>query len=203
MDFPDFFNKAPIVTLHDPLAGFLGASASGVMTYCYADAAKLAGHSCPTVAGAYLMIRKGLAWLCGNELPERGGIEAHMRDARDEGTTGVVAAIATLLTGAAPENGFGSIGAGRYSLHFDAPIIGLMALLRRDTGMEVHLDLDVPRVQRDAAMRMLFPKVAAGSADGQEQARFATHWQDRMARMLLDHADDPEFVRVAAWQAAA
>ena len=208
MDFPDFFDKAPAVTLREPLAAFLGASESGVITYCYADAVKLAGHSCPTVAGAWLMIRNGLVRLYGDELPERGGVEVHMRDARDEGTTGVVAAIATLLTGAAPETGFGGIGAGRRFarrdlLRFDAPIGGLMALRRRDTGVGVVLDLDMARVPQDAAMQGLFPKVAAGSADRQEQARFAALWQERVARMLLDHADDPELVRMADWRAAA
>ncbi len=207
MDFPPFFDKAPTVTLRDPLAMVLGASANGIMTYRYADAVKLAGHSCPTVAGAYLMIRKGLARLYGDEPPERGGIEVHMRDARDEGTTGVVAAIATLLTGAAPETGFGGIGAERRFarrdlLHFGAPVDGLMALRRRDTGRGVVLDLDTSRVPPDAAMRTLLPKIAAGSADGQEQARFAALWQDRVARMLLDHADDPDLVRMTAWEAA-
>ena len=208
MDFPDFFDKVPAVTLREPLAAFLGASTSGIITYRYADAVKLAGHSCPTVAGAWLMIRNGLAALHGGELPERGGIEVHMRDPRDEGTTGVVAAVATLVTGAAPETGFGGIGpdhrfARRDLLRFDAPIHGLMALRRRDTGAGIVLDLDTARVPPDAAMKALFPKVAAGSADREEQARFATLWQERVARMLLDHADDPDLVRIAAWRAAA
>lgn len=206
-DFPGFFDEVPAVTLREPLASFLGASASGVITYCYADAVKLAGHSCPTVAGAYLMVRNGLARLYGDELPERGGIEVHMRDARDEGTTGVVAAVATLLTGAAAETGFGGIGidrrfARRGLLHFDAPVDGLMALRRRDTGRGVVLDLDTSQVPPDAGMKALFPKIAAGSANGDEQARFAALWQDRVARMLLDHADDPRLVRVSAWRAA-
>src|SRR5690606_34282203 len=119
------------------LAAFLGASKSGIITYKYVDAVKLAGHSCPTVAGAYLMVRRGLARLYGDEFPERGGIEVHMRDARDHGTTGVIAAVATLVTGAASETGFGGIGADhRFSrrglLQFDAPINGLMALRRLD-----------------------------------------------------------------------
>ncbi|MGH7121253.1 MAG: hypothetical protein ACREFP_20055, partial [Acetobacteraceae bacterium] len=60
MDFPAFFAEAPTITLREPMATFLGASPGGTITYCYADAVKLAGHSCPTVAGAYLMVRKGL-----------------------------------------------------------------------------------------------------------------------------------------------
>jgi hypothetical protein len=103
---------APTVTLRDLLAAFLGASKAGLITYGYADAVKLAGHSCPTVAGAYLMVRKGLSWLYADELPERGGIEVHMRDGREQGTTGVIATVAQLLTGAASETGFGGIGVG-------------------------------------------------------------------------------------------
>ncbi len=93
MEFPGFFAEAPTISLRDPLAGFLGASKGGMITYCYADAVKLAGHSCPTVAGAYLMVRRGLRHLYGDEVPERGALEAHLRGVRDRGTTGVVAAV--------------------------------------------------------------------------------------------------------------
>lgn len=102
MEFPGFFAEAPTISLHDPLAQFLGAAKGGLVTYCYADAVKLAGHSCPTVAGAYLMVRRGLQHLYGNEIPERGGIEAYLHGPRDQGTTGVIASVVTLLTGAAP-----------------------------------------------------------------------------------------------------
>lgn len=205
MDFPDFFVDVPAITVREPLAVFLGASKSGTITYGYADAVKLAGHSCPTVAGAYLMVRKGLAHLYGEELPERGGIEVHMRDGRDQGTTGVVAAVATLLTGAAPETGFGGIGAGhrfarRDLLQFDTPIDGLLALRRRDTGRGVVLDLDVAGVPPDPEMARLFPKAVIGQADEAEQERFAALWQGRVARMLLEHADDPEVVHVREWE---
>ena len=73
MEFPGFFVEAPTISLRDPLAQFLGVSKSGMITYAYADAVKLAGHSCPTVAGAYLMVRRGLQYLYGNEIPEGGG----------------------------------------------------------------------------------------------------------------------------------
>jgi hypothetical protein len=207
MDFPDFFDEAPSVTLHDPLAAFLGASKSGVITYNYTDAVKLAGHSCPTVAGAYLMVSKGLASLYGEELPERGGIEVHMHDAREQGTTGVIAAIATLLTGAAPETGFGGIGGNRLFsrrnlLRFDAPIDGVLALRRRDTGRGVVLDLDIASIPANPEMGTLFARIMAGEAGENEQARFGMLWQDRVARMLRGHADDPGIVRIRPWQAA-
>ncbi len=169
MDFPNFFDEAPTITLHGPLAAFLGVSKSGIITYSYADAVKLAGHSCPTVAGAYLMMRSGLTRLYGDELPERGGMEVFLREPREQGTTGVIAAIATLLTGAAPETGFGGIGtrrrfARRDLLQFDAPIEGLLGLRRRDSGRDAVLDLDAARVPAAPEMQMLFPKVAGGTS---------------------------------------
>jgi hypothetical protein len=206
MDFPDFFAEAPTITLNDPLAAFLGAAKGGTITYHYADAVKLAGHSCPTVAGAYLMIRNGLAYLYGNDVPERGGIEVYLREGREQRATGVIAAIATLLTGAAPETGFGGIGprfSRRDLLQFDAPIDGMLAMRRRDSGRGVVLDLDTARVPANPEMGSLLVKAVAGQADDGEQARFAALWQERVARMLCDHADDPGLVHVRAWQAAA
>lgn len=208
MNFPGFFAAAPAMTLRDPLAAFLGVSKDGVITYTYADAVKLAGHSCPTVAGAYLMVRRGLGHLYGKEMPERGGVEVYLRDPREQGTTGVIAAVATLLTGAAPETGFGGIGshrrfARRDLLHFDAPIDGLLALRRCDSGRGVVLDLDPTIVPSDPEMQVLFPRVVAERADEIEQARFATLWQDRVEQMLIRHGDNPQFVQIREWMAAA
>jgi hypothetical protein len=208
MDFPAFFDAVPTITLREPLAAFLGVSDNGVMTYTYADAVKLAGHSCPTVAGTYLMVRAGLARLYGQEMPERGGVLVYLRAPRDQGTTGVIAAVATLLTGAAAETGFGGIGPyGRFGrrdlLHFEAPIDGLMALRRRDSGQGVVLDLDTTRVPAAPQMQVLFPKVAGGQPSAEEQARFGALWQDRVAKMLTEHADDSELVQVYAWDEAA
>lgn len=206
-DFPAFFADAPTITVRDPLARFLGAAAHGTITYGYADAVKLAGHSCPTVAGAYLMVRRGLAQLYGDALPERGAIEVYLRDSRDRGTTGVIALVATLITGAAPETGFGGIGMGRQFsrrdlLHFDAPIDGVLAMRRQDTGEGVILDLDAASVPPDPAMATLFSKAVAGQADELEQEQFAVLWQDRVARMLLENADSDGLVRMTHWPMA-
>ena len=63
MNFPDFYEQAPVVRTHDPFAAMLGAASGGVLEYHYLDAVRLAGHSCPTVAGAFLIGRAGLAAL--------------------------------------------------------------------------------------------------------------------------------------------
>ena len=74
MAFPDFYARIPPLTLRDPLAAILGAAKDGILEYRYEDAVRLAGHSCPTVAGAWLMARHGLAALYPNEMPVLGNI---------------------------------------------------------------------------------------------------------------------------------
>src|SRR5574340_654324 len=92
---PAFFDEAPAILVHDALAEFLGAAEGGIVEYRYADAVKLAGHSCPTVAGACMMARAALRALYPDprELPERGEIRVDCRDARDAGVTGVIATV--------------------------------------------------------------------------------------------------------------
>ena len=202
--FPAFFEDAPVLRVRDPLAAFLGMGNGGAITYRYADAVRLAGHSCPTVAGAWLMVVQGLAWLYDGEIPERGAIEVHMRDGRTDGAAGVIAAIATLLTGAAPETGFKGIGAGhrfarRDLLVFDAPIEGTIGLRRRDTGTGVIVDINTASVPHDPSMDMLMPKAVSGQASAAELKQFGLLWQDRVRRMLVEHADDPKLIHLYGW----
>lgn len=199
---PEFFDRAPTLTVQDPLAAFLGAAENGILTYRYADAVRLCGHSCPTVAGAYLMVIKGLKALYGEELPERGGIEAFMQGARDEGTVGVTASVVQLLTGAAPETGFGGVGpAGRFArrnlLSFGAgEINGTLALRRRDTGKTVAVSLNAALQPFAPEMRELMPKTVGSSASAEELERFGQLWQARVKAFLTESADDPQFVIV-------
>lgn len=202
--FPAFFEDAPVLRVRDPLAAYLGMGNEGTITYRYADAVRLAGHSCPTVAGAWLMVVQGLAWLYDGEIPERGAIEVHMRDGRTDGAAGVIAAIATLLTGAAPETGFKGIGAGhrfarRDLLVFDAPIEGTIGLRRRDTGTGVIVDINTASVPHDPGMDMLMPKAVSGQASAAELKQFGLLWQDRVRRMLVEHADDPKLIHLYGW----
>lgn len=199
--FPSFFNQAPTITVRDPLAAFLGAAENGILTYRYADAVRLCGHSCPTVAGAYLMVVKGLKALYGAELPQRGDIEAFMQGGRDEGTTGVTASVVQLLTGAAPETGFGGIGMqGRFArrnlLSFGADIGGTLTLRRKDNGKTVAVSLNAALQPFAPEMRELMPKAVGGSASAEELERFGQLWQARVKAFLTESADDPQFVIV-------
>lgn len=200
--YPSFFDDAPRLVVSDPLSAFLGAATEGMIEYGYWDAVKLAGHSCPTVAGAYLMTVRALRHLYPEHPPQRGNIEVYFPDPADSGVTGVMAKVAALLTGAAQDDGFKGIG-GRFDrrnlLFFDTPLRGGIAFRRRDTNVGVEATLDPSVVPSSPMMPSLLPQAAAGSADVATLDAFRAAWQDRVRRMLVDHAEDPRLVRLADW----
>ena len=204
MDFPDFYDQAPVVRTHDPFAAMLGAARDGVLEYHYVDAVRLAGHSCPTVAGAFLIGRAALAALYPDEPVERGAIAVHMPAPESEGTTGVVAQVLTLLTGAASVNGFHGIQ-GQFKrrglLSFADQREGeAITFKRRDTGASVAVTLDVSPVPGDPAQGARMAAILQNAADDSQRTAFADAWQDRVRRLLLEFADDPRVIQVAALQ---
>lgn len=195
MDFPDFFAAAPVIRMRDPLAAFLGAAAEGVLEYRFADAVRLAGHSCPTVAAAFLMTRRALGLLYPDSLPVRGEIRVDLRQARDAGTTGVTASVAALVTGATADSGFRGL-AGQFNrrdkLCFGQPLAaGDLRFTRLDTGAMVETAARLEHVPGDARIGELMPVCLAGTATAAEAGLFRRLWQDRVRRLLLAHADDP------------
>ena len=199
MQFPDFFEAAPRITVRDALARFLGAAADGIIEYRYADAVKLAGHSCPTVASAYLMTRAALAALYPDTLPERGGIRVELREDRLEGVAGVVANVASLITGATQDTGFKGIGSRfdrRNLLFFGADMPGQLRFTRTDTGAAISVSARLERVPSDPRIPQLMPRCLAGAATAAEATLFQTLWQDRVRTLLVEHADDPEVIVV-------
>jgi hypothetical protein len=193
MRYPAFFDAVPPIVVRDPLAEFLGAIEDGIVEYRYVDAVKLAGHSCPTVASAWTLTRRALAALYGDRIPERGAVRIEMRGDRSAGVAGVIAGVASLVTGASGETGFKGI-AGRFDrrerLFFAADVPMDVRFTRIDSGAAVDAAADLKRVASDAAMPPLLQKCAAGTATRDEAERFGRLWQDRVRRLLLEHADD-------------
>ena len=199
MSFPEFFARIPSITLRDPLAELLGAAEGGLIEYGFADAVKLAGHSCPTVAGAWLMTVRALQALYGDEIPERGNIAVAVHEDLDSGVAGVMASIATLLTGATGDGGFKGLG-GRYSrrnlLQFGVAGIAGMAFTRLDNNAAVDCTLRLDLVPADPRMGGLLPAVVRGEADAADKKLFGELWQDRVKRILIDQANHPEIVHL-------
>jgi hypothetical protein len=184
--FPHLIANMPSIVMRDPLAAFLGVAGAESMEYSYPDAVKLAGHSCPTVAGAYLATLKALGSLYPGEVPERGAVRVELRGRVEEGVTGVVASVAGLITGAAGEGGFKGI-AGRFErrglLVFGAPIAADLRFTRLDTGQA--LEQDLPRAAAmspellDGLRRALSPEATA-----EERDAFGRGWQRRVSELL-------------------
>jgi hypothetical protein len=194
MRYPAFFDAAPVIELYDPLSEFLGAVSDGVIEYRYTDVVRFAGHSCPTVACAFLMTRAGLNALYPDALPRRGDVRVEMRARASEGVAGVIAGVAGFITGAAQEGGFKGIG-GRFKrrglLEFGAAIRAEMRFTRTDNGEAVELEADASVAPPDPKLGFLFSACVDGTAGAHDAERFRTLWQARVRALLLEHSDDP------------
>jgi hypothetical protein len=198
--FPAFFAQVPSIVLRDRLADFLGAAAGGLIEYGYADAVRLAGHSCPTVAGSYLLSHRALLALHGDETPLRGEIAVDFREAAETGVSGVMAAVVGLLTGAAGAGGFKGL-AGQFVrrglLRFGQELPGDIRFRRLDNGQSITATLQLAQVPADPRLPSLLQRRLAGDDDPESRSLFASLWQDRVRRILLDHFDDPRLVVLA------
>ena len=184
----------------DPLAGFLGATAKGEITYTYTDVVKLAGHSCPTVAGAYLMTRQALAHLYGEETPERGNIRIEMRDAIDEGVTGVIGNVISMITGAAGAGGFRGIGpkfkrSGLLEYGVDQKTE--VRFTRLDTGASIGADYDASPVQPNPNQGAVMQAIMSGAAGPEQVAQFGEMWQERVGKIMTSPELWPQMVTLS------
>ena len=199
--FPAFFDQVPRLVVRDPLAEFLGAAEGGVLEYGYADAVRLAGHSCPTVASAYALAHHALTRLFPGELPVRGMVQVSFQHPLDEGVTGVIAAVVGLLSGSAQDGGFKGI-AGRHArrdlLAYGASIDGDLRFSRTDTGAAIQAAFHPEVVARPADLRERMQAALDTGANREARRAFADAWQEWVRRILVEHANDPALVTLAA-----
>jgi len=188
MSYPDFYTQVTPIALYDPLSEFLGAFEEGKLEITYLECVKLAGHSCPTVAGAYLMASKGLAALYGTALPTRGSIKIEMQSAESEGVTGVICNVISFIVGASGVGGFKGIQ-GNFSrdnlVNYNIPMKGEVKLTRLDTNESVTLSYNPSCILPDAMMQPLMGKNIQGVATNEEQQTFGKLWQKRVEEILL------------------
>jgi len=139
MTYPDFFDAIPAIELRDPLSAVLGTFAKGEVEISYLEVVKGAGHSCPTVGGAYLMTYHALKTLFPEGRALRGSIDVKLADDLEEGTTGVVANVISYITGATDKSGFKGLGGNfaRHSLMAYNQDVQNIRFTRVDTGDSV------------------------------------------------------------------
>lgn len=192
MRLPTFFDDVPRLRVHDALAEALGCAEGGLLEYSYADAVRLTGHSCPTVAAAYWLTWLSLNALYGDVPPERGGVLVEFREDPRTGSTGVVATVVQMLTGAAGGSGFKGLG-GRFSragLIRNKPDLMLaLRFTRLDTlaAVDVGVDMSPMPEDEDEELDGLVARLSAGRMTADEERRLGVLWQARVRALLLDH----------------
>jgi hypothetical protein len=187
MNYPDFFNTLPTIKLQDPLSAFLGTFENGFVEFSYLDIVKSAGHSCPTVTGAYLSTLKGLEALYGEETPQRGSIKVEIKDDVANGVTGVISNVITQITGATEISGFKGIN-GNFARHnlmeFNADIPSAIKFTRLDNNQSVEVNYDPSSVAGNPKQQELMGKIMQGTATQEEKKEFGELWQDRVKRIF-------------------
>ncbi len=191
MKYPDFFNDLPSITLQDELSEFLGTFANGIVEFSYLDIVKSAGHSCPTVLGAYLSCINGLNALFGEDVPKRGQIFISFKEHENEGVAGVIANVYTQITGATKTSGFKGI-AGNFVRHslmdFGANISSDVKMTRLDTNKSVEVVYNPNLVPGSPKQMELMQKIIQNRATDDEKIEFGQLWQQRVEDIFL-HQD--------------
>ena len=187
MTYPQFFNKIPTIKLQDELASFLGTFEDGIIEFSYLDIVKSAGHSCPTVLGAYLMTKEGLKALYENELPKRGQIIVEFKEAQNIGVAGVIGNVIMNITGAATTNGFKGIS-GKFDrnhlMKFEQDINGAnVRFTRTDTQKSVDVFYNPSEIKPHEDMNFYMQKCLQKSATIEEEKEFKKLWHDRVEKI--------------------
>ncbi len=190
LDLPAGLQPEPIV-VRDPFLEFLGLVPAGVpITITFAELVKAAGHVCPTVAGAYLILRHGLRVLYGSDPAVRGAVRVTAYGGPADFGYGPIAQLINFVIGAAPETGFGGMARGRFRRRdlflFKRDDIrrNEFDLERLDTGRRVRVTYDPSIIPPPADLAPSIGPALADGATADEVERFRRLWLQRAAEIL-------------------
>ncbi len=187
MSYPNFFDEVETIKVIDPLSSILGVFDSDGYEFNYLEIVKAAGHSCPTVAGAYLIALYGLKALYKDEKAVRGNIKVEFKESLQDGVAGVISNVISHITGSTDKDGFKGLK-GRFArhslMHFDANIDSSARFTRIDNGQSVDIIYNPSSVMPNPNMQVLMQKMMQGDATPDELKEFGILWQDRVARIF-------------------
>jgi len=197
MDYPVFFDRVEKIVMQDALSDFLGTFEGGIVEFSYVDVVKMAGHSCPTVAGAYLMTYHALKALYGEEITKRGEIKVSFKESEEEGVAGVIAHVISNITGATQKHGFKGLN-GKFVRHslmeFESDHEASAKFTRLDTNESVLCHYNPAIVPADTLMQPLMQKAMQGDMIAQKE--FGMLWQKRVERILINHFNDEDILKI-------
>ena len=183
MRYPEYISKIESIRVVDPLSKFLGVFEDGVLEFSYLDIVKSAGHSCPSVAGAYLCVFEGLKALYEEQTPVRGEISVAFASSSTEGASGVIANVIAQVTGATKDSGFKGIK-GNFSrvglMNYENDIAADMCLSRLDTNATVFITYNPALIAVDERQAALMAKLMTHKATQEEERLFHQIWHKRV-----------------------
>ena len=187
MSYPKFYDTVETIKVVDPLSNALGAFENGMYEISYLDVVKSAGHSCPTVAGAYIITQAALNALYPNERALRGNIKVEFKEAMEDGVAGVISNVVSQITGATETSGFKGL-AGRFARHslmsFSTDTNASGRFTRVDSGKRVDVTYNPSSIMPDPKVQSLMKRMMTGDASTEELQEFGKLWQDRVQRIF-------------------
>lgn len=187
MNYPEFFNTIETIKLQDDLSAFLGSLEDGLVEFNYLDIVKAAGHSCPTVAGAYIMTLVALKHLYQKELPKRGEIFVSFKEDSKDSVAGVIANVISQITGATETTGFKGINKKfqRFGLmKFNDNINSSAKFQRLDTKETIEIIYNPNSIPAHPKVTELMQKQMQNLASIEEKKEFRKLWQERVKNIF-------------------
>lgn len=208
--FRKFIREAGPIRLREPLAEILGAfeEDGAILEYSFTDAVKMAGHSCPSVAGAFLCCQEALDRLYpGDDMPVRGEIAVTVYGGPDEAAYGAMSQVISLITGAAPATGFKGLGGSfvrkdllTFSPAKPDPAAISFEFKRLDTDQAVLAKfypwaIPFPE-EKGRRLGELLGKVVSGAGSSEEKKEFRDLWMEKIEWMLAERRDIQNWLKV-------
>ena len=187
MNYPKFYDTIESIKVKDPLSNALGAFENCQYEFNYIDVVKSAGHSCPTVAGAYIISLEALKALYPYEIAIRGNINVAFKEDLDDGVAGVIGNVISQITGATDKSGFKGLQ-GKFVRHslmqFNAEINASARFTRIDNSHSVDVFYNPSNIKANPDVQVIMQKMGEGQASNDEIQEFGILWQDRVKRIF-------------------
>ena len=200
LELPGTLRAEPII-VRDPFLEFLGLVPAGeTIAITFPELVKAAGHVCPTVAGAYLVLRHGLKALYGSEPAVRGAVRVTAYGGPADFGYGPISQLVNFVVGAAPDTGFGGMARGRFRRRdlflFKRDDIrrNEFDFERLDTGQRVRVIYDPSVIPSPSELASSIAPALADGASADDVARFRRLWLQRVENIL---AAGPRVVSVS------
>lgn len=142
------------IKVHEPFAEHLGNPSELIdFEINLQDIARLSGHLCPSVVGAFLITKKAIEVLYPETgICQRGDLEVYIPGRAEQAAFGPMANVISYITGAWSDTGFGGLRgeyARRNLLHFATTGAKNFIFVRRETRATATIRFDPgPALQR-------------------------------------------------------